>query len=504
MNDERTSQPFDMVVIGATGDLARRKLIPSLYFLDHYGNLPSPGRIFAVSRQSGTREGYLEAIAESARRHIGEAEFSPDAWQSFSERIDYVSMKAAEARSYSQLSQLLEEGRDRARIFYLATAPDLYGEISHTFREVDVVTPRSRIVLEKPIGSDLASATAINASVGEVFAEDQIYRIDHYLGKETVQNLMALRFGNALFEPMWRSEHIDHVQITVAETLGIEGRGAYYDTAGALRDMVQNHLLQLLCLVAMEPPSRIEQDDIRNEKIKVLHALRPIAGDEVAHKTVRGQYGEGAIGGQSVVGYLDEGDIPPDSTTETFVALRAEIENWRWAGVPFYLRTGKRMSHQVSEIIIQFKSVPHLLFKDQAGVIQSNRLVIRLQPDESIKLSLMIKVPGTGMVLRRENLNLNLAELDKRTPLAYERLLLDIIRGSATLFMHRTEVEEAWRWIDTILRGWAERGDPPRYYGAGTWGPPESIALVVRDQRYWYEHLVGRRKKSKGATATGA
>ncbi|MCP4656065.1 MAG: glucose-6-phosphate dehydrogenase [bacterium] len=490
MRDDRTPQPFDMVVIGATGDLARRKLIPALYFLDRHGNLGSPGRILAVSRQSGTREGYLEAIKESARRHIDEADFSPDAWRSFSERIDYVPMDATDAQSYSQLSQLLAEGRERARIFYLATAPDLYGDVSRTLREVDLVTPRSRIVLEKPIGSDLASATAINTSVGEVFAENQIYRIDHYLGKETVQNLMALRFGNALFEPMWRSEHIDHVQITVAETLGVEGRGAYYDPAGALRDMVQNHLLQLLCLVAMEPPSRLEQDDIRAEKIKVLEALRPIAGDEVAQKTVRGQYREGAIGGRSVDGYLEEPDIPADSTTETFVALKAEIENWRWAGVPFYLRTGKRISHRVSEIIIQFKSVPHLLFKDQAGVIQNNRLVIRLQPDESIKLSLMIKAPGSGMVLKRENLNLNLAERGQRTPLAYERLLLDVIRGSATLFMHRTEVEEAWRWIDTILRGWAERGAPPRPYGAGTWGPPESIALVVRDDRYWYEHLV--------------
>jgi glucose-6-phosphate 1-dehydrogenase len=348
-----------------------------------------------------------------------------------------------------------------------------------------------RIVLEKPIGRDLASAQEINRQVGEVFQEDQIYRIDHYLGKETVQNLMALRFGNTLFEPMWRSSHVDHVQITVAETLGMEGRGGYYDGSGALRDMVQNHLLQLLCLVAMEPPSNLTQEAIRDEKIKVLRALRPIRNAEVAVKTVRGQYREGAIQGRSVVGYLEEEGIRPGSLTETFVALKAEVDNWRWAGVPFYLRTGKRMSARVSEIVIQFKAVPHLLFEDQAGVIQDNRLVIRLQPDEGIRMRLMMKEPGARMELKPVSLNLNLADtFPSRKPLAYERLLLDVVRGNATLFMHRTEVEEAWRWVESVLHGWEERGDRPRFYGAGTWGPPESIALVVRDNRVWYEHVV--------------
>ncbi|MDY7093914.1 MAG: glucose-6-phosphate dehydrogenase [Acidobacteriota bacterium] len=491
----KTDAPFDMIVIGASGDLAQRKLLPALYFLHKHGDLSPTGRIIGVARHEWTQDEFLRTAEASCRKYLDQGDFSDDDWSSFARRLHYLALAATEPESYADLARLLaQDGEDaerRARIFYLATPPDLYGSISHAIAAAGLITSGARIVLEKPIGSDLDSAAAINASVGEVFPEDRIYRIDHYLGKETVQNLMALRFGNALFEPMWRSEHVDHVQITVAETLGVEGRGAYYDQSGALRDMVQNHLLQLLCLVAMEPPSRLAQDAIREEKIKVLRSLRPIEGEDLARKTVRGQYREGAIAGQSVVGYLEEPDTDPASGTETFVALKAEVDNWRWAGVPFYLRTGKRMGHRVSEIIIQFRRVPHLLFTDQANAIQDNRLVIRLQPDESIKLALMIKTPGAGMALRRVHLNLNMAEtFEERPALAYERLLMDVIRGNATLFMHRTEVEEAWRWIDTILEGWEARGDRPRYYNAGTWGPPESIALVVRDERAWYEHLV--------------
>ena len=487
--------PFDMVVIGGTGDLAKRKLLPALYFLHKENALEASGRILAVARHDIDREAYLAEIEAESRPHISDEEFSDDTWKTFLDRLDYIATSATEVAGWKTIGKTLRRGKgakstERARVFYLATPPRLYGDIAHAISDAGLVTPETRIVLEKPIGSDLESAQEINARVGEVFEEHQIYRIDHYLGKETVQNLMALRFANALFEPLWRREHIDHVQITVAEEIGVEGRGAYYDHAGALRDMVQNHLLQLLCLTAMEPPARLDQDAIREEKIKVLRALVPIGADKVKHKTVRGQYRSGAVRGEAVVGYLEEEGIPADSTNETFVAIKAEINNWRWAGVPFYLRTGKRMMARVSEIVIQFKRVPHLLFDDQSGMMENNRLVIRLQPDESIKLGMMVKVPGSGMKLESEHLNLSLKERDNRTPLAYERLLLDVIRGNATLFMHRQEVEEAWKWIEPILDGWEDRGKPPRYYGAGTWGPPESIALVVRDDRIWYEQSV--------------
>ncbi len=490
-NIARKPEPFDMIVVGASGDLARRKLLPSLYYLHRDGHLHPEGRILAVARHEWVEERYLEVVEKSVREHVPKGDLDEDAWRTLTERLSYVCMAAADVESYAPLQELLADTEERVQIFYLATPPSLYGPISAAIQAAGLVTPQTRIVLEKPIGSDLRSAQEVNESVGSVFAEHQIYRIDHYLGKETVQNLMALRFGNALFEPMWRSERVDHVQITVAETLGMEGRGAYYDTAGALRDMVQNHLLQLLCLVAMEPPARLDQDAIREEKIKVLRALRPIAGDDVARKTVRGQYRSGATDGRSVHGYLEEEGIPEGSLTETFVALKAEVENWRWAGVPFYLRTGKRMSNRVSEIVIQFKKVPHLLFKDQEGVMQDDRLVLRLQPDESVKLGLMVKVPGAGMRLKPKSLNLNWKDtFDRRTPMAYERLLLDVVRGNATLFIHREEVEAAWRWVEPILAGWEERRERPRVYLAGTWGPPESIALVIKDDRSWYEHLV--------------
>ncbi len=434
---------------------------------------------------------FLARLDRDLARFVADQDLVPEVVGAFRERLQYVQLSATEPKTYAELALALEPLADRPRIFYLAIPPSLFGECSRAIAAAGLVNDQSRIVLEKPIGLDLSSAMAINTSVGEAFAEHQIYRIDHYLGKETVQNLMALRFSNALFEPMWRSDRIDHVQISVAETLGVEGRGEYYEQSGALRDMVQNHLLQLLCLVAMEPPARLEQDEIRAEKIKVLHALRPISGTEQATKTVRGQYRNGAIDGEAVRGYLEDAEAGDSSMTETFVALKAEIDNWRWAGVPFYLRTGKRMGHRVSEIVIQFKRVPHLLFEDQFGRLQDNRLVIRLQPDESIRLEMMVKEPGLRLDLRRVKLNLNFKDtFEGRTPRAYERLVLDIIRGDATLFMHREEVEAAWHWIDPILDGWRQLRDEPRPYSAGTWGPEESIALLARDNRSWYEHLV--------------
>jgi glucose-6-phosphate 1-dehydrogenase len=344
------------------------------------------------------------------------------------------------------------------------------------------------VVIEKPLGKSGASARTVNEAIGKVFAEPQIYRIDHYLGKETVQNLMALRFANALFEPLWNSAHIDHVQITVAETLGVEGRAGYYDTAGALRDMVQNHMLQLLCLVAMEPPSSTAANAVRDEKLKVLKSLKPVTGDAVNAATVRGQYKAGASGGAAVPGYLEELG-QPSSKTETFVALRAEIANWRWNGVPFYLRSGKRLQRRESEIVVTFKPIPHSVFEANAGPITANRLVIRLQPDEGVKLWLMIKDPGPGgMRLRHVPLDMSFADaFGVRNPDAYERLIMDVVRGSQTLFMRRDEVEAAWKWIDPILDAWKASPDMPKPYTAGTWGPSAAVALIERDGRTWHE-----------------
>ncbi len=488
---ERTGLPFDIVVIGGTGDLATRKLLPALYVLDRDRRISDSGRIFAIARQPGSREDYLEQTVGRAWESVDKSKRCEEARARFVERIHYFEMSATEPASYKPLAEQFAGHEDRVRVFYLATSPHLYGDISRAIADAGLVTGSTRIVLEKPIGHDLESAHAINRAVGAVFDESQIFRIDHYLGKETVQNLMALRFGNALFEPLWRSQHIDHVQITVAESLGIEGRGPYYDGTGALRDMVQNHLLQLLCLTAMEPPARLEPEAIRQEKLKVLQSLRPFSPGDVVEKTVRGQYREGAIASTPVVGYLEEANVAVDSTTETFVALKVEIDNWRWAGVPFYLRTGKRMGHPVSEVVIQFREVPHVMFRELGDILQPNRLVIRLQPDEFIKMMLMTKAPGSGMVLRREFLNLNLADRPAENSLAaYERLLLDVIQGVATLFMHAEEVEAAWRFVEPILDGWRDRNLKPRTYGAGSWGPSESVALIVRDERHWYEHVL--------------
>jgi glucose-6-phosphate 1-dehydrogenase len=395
--------------------------------------------------------------------------------------------------SYAALASRLQGRQDKARVFYLAVGPDLYGPICTCLQQAGVVTGRSRVVLEKPIGYDLPSSRRINDMVGAVLREEQIFRIDHYLGKETVQNLLVMRFANALFEPLWRSSHVDHVQITVAETLGVQGRTAYYDSSGALRDMIQNHMLQLLCLVAMEPPGQLEADAIRDEKMKVLKALRPIEEGGVPGCVVRGQYRRGAVDGHSVRGYLEElrDELGQDrqSGTETFVALKAEVQNWRWTGVPFYLRTGKRMPARCSDIVVQLRGVPHVLFSEAGGSIQPNRLVIRLQPDEGIKLQLMHKVPGPGTVqLRSAPLNVSFAEtFNTRSPDAYERLLGDVVRGNPTLFMRRDEVDAAWGFVEPIHSGWSRSSEGPRGYTAGTWGPSAAIALIERDGRTWYE-----------------
>ncbi len=482
-------EPFDLTVFGATSDLARRKLLPGLYHRDRDRQLPPECRIIGVARRGLDRQGYVAQIEENLRRYVAADDLEDSCLERFLQRLDYVSADASQPESWSELVAKFEDS-DRIRVFYLATSPELFGLTCQALGTADLVTPNTRVVLEKPIGHDLASARAINDQVGSVFEERQVFRIDHYLGKETVQNLTALRFANMLFEPQWNASFIDHVQITVAENIGVEGRGTYYDGAGALRDMVQNHILQLLCLVAMEPPTRLDADNVRNEKIKVLRALKPISGDDVGLRTVRGQYRAGAVGGDPAPGYVDEIGAET-SGTETFVVIKAEIEGWRWAGVPFYLRTGKRLPSRASEIVIQFRTIPHSIFEPNVGLISPNRLVVRLQPDEGIKLFLMAKDPGPGgMRLREAHLNLSFAETFRvRYPDAYERLLMDVVRGNPTLFMRRDEVEAAWAWVEPILEAWGEAPEPPKPYTAGTWGPSAAIALIEREGRTWYDDV---------------
>ena len=474
----------DMLVFGGTGDLALHKLIPALYHLHREGRLHDDVRIIALARQDIDREAYLALTERHARAEISRTDFEPSVWDRFSQRLDYFAMDASQRGEFVRLAHYLGQAEGRIRVNYLATAPSLFAPIASNLESAGLAGDDARIVLEKPIGHSLDSALEINEAIGAVFPESRIYRIDHYLGKETVQNLMALRFANALFEPIWRAGQIDHVQITVAETLGVENRGGYYDHAGAMRDMLQNHLLQLLCLVAMEAPVRFDAKSIRGEKVKVLEALKPITGGDVQDKTVRGQYSAGRIGGHDVPAYYFEPNIDNDSDTETFVAVKAEIDNWRWAGVSFYLRTGKRMARKRSEIIITFKQVPHQLFSKG----EVNRLVISLQPEESISLQLMAKAPGKGMQLEPVELDLNLAHAFSSTRRweAYERLLLDVIEGDSTLFMRRDEVEAAWNWVDPILRGWQSHYRKPRPYPAGTDGPEQARRLIEHQGRQWW------------------
>jgi glucose-6-phosphate 1-dehydrogenase len=481
-------EPFDYVVFGGTGDLAERKLLPALYHRQEAGQFIEPTRIIGASRAELSHEDYRAFAAAALKKFLKPGEYNEEGVARFTARLYYMSVDAGSEKGWDKLGQLLNEGKDRVRAFYLAVGPAIFGPISEKIRDHKLITKNTRIVVEKPIGRDLASALELNNKIGSVFKEEQIFRIDHYLGKETVQNLMALRFANALYEPLWNSAHIDHVQITVAESVGLESRAGYYDKAGALRDMVQNHILQLLCLVAMEAPASIGAEAVRDEKLKVLRALKPIDASNCDKYTVRGQYRAGASEKGAVKGYLEEleGGV---SNTETYVAIKAEISNWRWAGVPFYIRTGKRLATRVSEIVITFKPIPHSIFDTTAGRIRQNQLIIRLQPEEGVKQSLMIKEPGPGgMRLREVSLDMSFAEaFDARNADAYERLLLDVIRSNQTLFMRRDEVEAAWRWVDPILKAWDETGQPAQGYTAGTWGPSQSIALIERDGRTWHE-----------------
>jgi glucose-6-phosphate 1-dehydrogenase len=485
------STPFDLLLFGATGDLALRKLLPALYRRHVAGQVVAGSRVIGVARTVQSRETYLAQIEETCRKYLRPEEFSAERWHSFISLVDYVTIDATQSQDFKTLASLLAGRADIARVIFLSTAPSLFALTCDNLAAAGLVTPKSRVVLEKPLGQDRVSAELINRSVGSMFAEQQIYRIDHYLGKETVQNLIALRFGNTLFEPLWRRGSVRHVQITVAEQLGVEGRGQFYDQTGALRDMVQSHLLQLVCILAMEPPATSDPDAVRDEKLKVLRALRPIVDRDVQAKTVRAQYKAGAVNGQAVPGYLDEGGVSPDTTTETFVALKAEIDTWRWAGVPFYLRTGKRLAERLTEIAITFEDVPHSIFEGGGSNDRSpNRLVIRLQPQESITLTILAKQPGETMRLKPVNLALDLAGSFKEKPVdAYERLIMDVVKGNLTLFMRRDELDAAWRWIDPIRDGWARHDERIKSYVAGSWGPAASSALITRDGFAWHDEL---------------
>ena len=485
---------FDLVLFGGSGDLSMRKLLPALYNRDRAKDLPPTARVICVGRHEWSREEFLAEVNKNAKPHIPTEAFNESIWMRFCERIAYVPLDAMDLKTYEALVAAMRAETPNlavTRVFYLATPPGLFGTICHNLAACGLATPQSRVVLEKPLGRDLASAKQINEEVGRVFSESQIYRIDHYLGKETVQNLLALRFGNVLFEPLWRREWISDVQITIAEELGVGNRMEYYETAGALRDMLQNHLLQLLCIVAMEPPISATPNAVRDEKLKVLHSLKRFTPYTLVQNVIRGQYRAGHMNGVPVPGYRQEPGANPNSRTETFVALKAEIDTWRWAGVPFYLRTGKRMADQLAEIVVRFKTIPHSIFAQPNSSFQPNLLLIRLQPDEGLQLNLMAKTPGDGMRLRPVELELDFRETFKTPRMeAYERLLLDVLRGQLTLFMRSDELEAAWEWVEPILNFWEQEDDHPLPYTAGTWGPAAASALIGRDGLQWREEAL--------------
>jgi len=484
-NEQDNGLPLDMTIFGGMGDLAMRKLLPALYMAFLHGNLPPSTRILSTGRQDYDRAAYLAFIEEHSRSFISAANFNEKSWAGFLDLLVYVRLDVSNAEIFDTLRDASRDGAQR--VFYLATAPSLFTTICDKLAATGLVDANARVVLEKPLGRDLASAVEINEAVGKHFAESQIYRIDHYLGKETVQNLMVLRFGNSILEPLWRAPNISSVQITVAEEVGVGSRAGFYDSAGAMRDMVQNHLMQLLCIVAMEPPTSLSPDAVRDEKLKVLRSLRRMTLADIARDTVRGQYTRGVSGNQEVKGYHEESNVPASSHTETFVALRAHIDTWRWSKVPFYLRTGKRMARRSSKIVIEFANPPFPLFPETPGGV-ANRLVIELQPEEAIKLQIFAKQPGSGMQMQQVALNLDLqSAFQQRRAEAYERLLIDVVRGRLTHFMRRDELEAAWEWVEPIINGWETLNEKPHAYAAGSWGPAESFALLARDGFGWVE-----------------
>ncbi len=498
LETERTPAPSVFVIFGASGDLARRKLFPALYNLAVSRLLPPGMSIvgFATSERSDDefRQMMHDAVGQFSRRKP----VDDTIWDDFASRMHYVAGKFEDPANFDRLRDKLEEldrtnGTRGNRLYYLAIPPSSFPVVNENLSKAGLVvepthaTKYTRIIVEKPFGTDLASGDRLNADLHRVFAENQIFRIDHYLGKETVQNLVALRFGNAIFEPIWNRNHVDHVQITVAEDIGVEGRGKFYEEAGTTRDIVQNHLLQLLMVTLMEPPVAFTADEVRDEKVKVLRALKPIRGEDIGRYTVRGQYGPGNFAGKPVPGYRQEPNVSPTSSVETFVAMRLEVDNWRFAGVPIYIRAGKRLTKRVTEISVHFKHVPHALLA-QEGPVEPDVLAIRIQPDEGIGLRFVAKVPGPTMTLRPVTMDFRYgATFGGSGPEAYERLILDAMLGDPTLFARADEVTAAWQFVTPMLEAWhgpaAVRDLPP--YAAGTWGPQESADLIERDGRTW-------------------
>ena len=489
-------EPCAMVIFGATGDLTHRKLLPALYNLALEHPLPAGFSVVGFARRPYNDDIFREQALDAINQFSRQKPVNPQVWESFASGIRYLQSDFNDPAGYEKLNTLLntldqERGTGGNRIFYLSTPPSQYPDIIQRLGAMGLNRNRkgwTRIIIEKPFGHDLASARELNRQVARVFKEEQVYRIDHYLGKETVQNILVFRLANGIFEPVWNRRYVDHIQITVAENIGLEGRGAYYEETGAIRDMVQNHALQLLTLVTMEPPIAFDANAVRDEKVKVIHALQPLAGREVTNNTIRAQYGSGWISGQQVPGYVQEPGIPPNSTTETYVAIKMFIDNWRWAGIPFYLRVGKRLPKRVTEVAIQFKQAPLMLFKrsDAHGQVEPNVLTLRIQPDEGISLKFGTKVPGSEMQIRSVNMDFLYGSSFRAQPEAYERLLLDCMVGDSTLFTRRDEVEAAWTFVQGILDEWKSAGrENLLTYESGTWGPEAADEFIWHDGRRW-------------------
>ena len=489
MASTHTVQACDLVIFGAKGDLARRKLLPSLYQLEKAGQINDETKIIGVGRAEWDKATYTQEVDKALKTFMKE-EIDQAIWEKLSARLDFCNLDVNESAHFTKLGKLLDQ-KNRVTVNYFAMPPSTFGAICKGLGQAKLNAKPARVVMEKPLGTSLETSQEINDSVGEYFDESQVFRIDHYLGKETVLNLLALRFANSIFVNNWDNKTIDHVQITVAEEVGIEGRWGYFDQAGQMRDMVQNHLLQVLTMIAMSPPSDLTAASIRDEKIKVLRSLRKIDHTNVREKTVRGQYTAGFVQGKKVPGYLDEEGANKTSSTETFVAIRVDIDNWRWAGVPFYLRTGKRLPAKCSEVVVYFKNPEMNLFKESYTQLPQNKLTIRLQPDEGVDIEILNKVPGLDHKhkLQTTKLDLSFSETFNESHLAdaYERLLLESMRGIQALFVHRDEVEAAWTWVDSIIEAWEKDGESAKPYQAGTWGPVASVAMITRDGRSWNE-----------------